>query len=127
MVSSSSPSTPLWSGIHPPSTPDSDKTIHLPSPLQQLLDGYIAVHRREFQPSISNESFHVKFGFQCIRHVKTLTLQFTGWASEIGIWTTGKPLTPTMNQENIMIGVIVSSKNRLVWKNGRIQFQNGPG
>ncbi len=46
-VSSSSPSTPLWSSNHPPSTPDLDKTIPLPSPLQQSLDQYIAVHRRE--------------------------------------------------------------------------------
>jgi hypothetical protein len=33
-VSLSSPSTPLLSGNHPPSTPDSEKTIPLPSPLQ---------------------------------------------------------------------------------------------
>jgi hypothetical protein len=46
----------------------------LPSPLQQLLDRYIAVHRHESQQSLSDECFHVQLGFQCIRCVKTLTL-----------------------------------------------------
>jgi hypothetical protein len=77
-VSSSSPITPLWSGNHPPSTPDSDKTIQLPSPLQRLLNWYIAVHRCESQQSLSDKSFHVKFGFQRICRVKTLSLQITG-------------------------------------------------
>jgi hypothetical protein len=79
-VSSSSPSTPLWYGNHPPTTPDSNKTIPLPSPssLQQLLDWYIAVHRRESKQSLSAENFHVKFGFQRIHRVKTFPLQFTG-------------------------------------------------
>jgi hypothetical protein len=74
-VSSSSPSTPLWSGNQPPSTPDSGKTIPLPSPLQQLLDWYIAVHHRESQESLLEEKFHANYGFQ--RIVKTLSLPFT--------------------------------------------------
>ncbi len=77
-VSSSSPSTPLWSGNHPTSTPDSDTTIPLPSPLQQLLDWYIEVLRREPPQPESDEAFHVKFGFKCICCVKTKTLHFTG-------------------------------------------------
>jgi hypothetical protein len=56
-VSSSSPSTPLWSGNHPTSTPDLDKTIPLPSPLQQLLDRYIAVHRCEPPQPDLDENF----------------------------------------------------------------------
>jgi hypothetical protein len=59
-MSSSSPSTPLWSSNHPPYTPETDKTIPLPSPLQRLLDRYIAVHHCESQQSLSDESFHVK-------------------------------------------------------------------
>ncbi len=93
-VSSSSQSTPLQSGNHPPSTPDSEKTIPLPSPLQRLLDWYIAVHRCESQQSLLDENFHVKFGFKCIRNVKTLSLQFTGWAGKVSILITVKPLTP---------------------------------
>jgi hypothetical protein len=77
-VSSSSPSTPLWSGNHPTSNPDSDKTIPLPPPLQQLLDWYIAVHCREPPQPDLDEKFHVKFGFKCIRCVKIKTLHFTG-------------------------------------------------
>jgi hypothetical protein len=77
-VSSLSPSAPLCSGNHPPSTPDSDKTIPLPSPLQQLLNRYIAVHCQETQQSPLDENFHVKIGFQHIRRVKLLSLQFTG-------------------------------------------------
>jgi hypothetical protein len=92
-VSSSSPSTPCWSGNHPPFTPDSEKTIPLPSPLQRLLDWYIAVHRRKSQQSPSDENVQVMFGFQCIHHVKTLSLQFTGWAGKVGILMTGKPPT----------------------------------
>ena len=93
-MSSSSPSTPLQSGNQPPSTPDSDKTIPLPSPSQRSLDWYIAVHHRESQESLSDEIFHVKFGFQCIRCVKTWSLPFTGWAGEVGILMMGQPLTP---------------------------------
>jgi hypothetical protein len=78
MVSSSRPSTPLWSGNQPPSTPDSDKTIPLPSPLQQLLDQYIALHRHQSQESLLDENFHANFGFQRICCVKTLSLPFTG-------------------------------------------------
>jgi hypothetical protein len=62
MVSSSSPSTPLWSGNHPPSTLDSDKTISLPSPLQRLLNWYIAVHHHEPPQPDLDEKFYVKFG-----------------------------------------------------------------
>jgi hypothetical protein len=78
MVSSSSQCTPICSGNHPPYTPDSEKTIPLPSPLQQLLDGYIAVHRHESQQSLSDENFHVQFGLKRLHRVKTLSLQFTG-------------------------------------------------
>ncbi len=38
-ISSSSPRTPLWSSNHPTSTPDSNKTIPLPSPLQHCSIG----------------------------------------------------------------------------------------
>ncbi len=93
-VSSSSPSTTLWSGNQPPSTPDSDKTIPLPSPLQQLLDWYIAVHHRESQESLLDEIFHVNFEFQCIHCVKKMSLPFTGWAGKVGILVMGQPLTP---------------------------------
>jgi hypothetical protein len=77
-VSSSSPSTPLQSGNHPTSTPDLDKTIPLPSPLQQWLDWYIAVHRRKPPQPGLDEKFHIKFGFKHIRCVKAKTLHFTG-------------------------------------------------
>jgi hypothetical protein len=77
-VSSSSPSTPLWSGNHPTSTLDSDKTIPLPSPLQQLLNRYIAVHHHEPPQPDSDEKFHVEFGFKRTRCVKIKTLHFTG-------------------------------------------------
>ncbi len=76
-VSSSSPSTPLQSGNHPTSTPDSDKTIPLPSPLQRLLNWYIAGHHRESPQPDLDEKLHVKFGFKCINCVKTKTLHFT--------------------------------------------------
>jgi hypothetical protein len=59
-VSSSSQCTPICSGNHPPYTPDSKKTSPLPSPLQQLLDRYIAVHHHESQQSLLDENFHVQ-------------------------------------------------------------------
>jgi hypothetical protein len=77
-VSLSSQCTSICSGNHPPYTPDSEKTIPLPSPLQQSLDWYIAVHRHESQQSFLDENFHVQFGLKHLRHVKTLSLQFTG-------------------------------------------------
>jgi hypothetical protein len=77
-VSSSSQCTPIRSGNHPPYTPDSEKTIPLPSPLQQSFDWYIAEHRHESQQSLLEENFHVQFGLKHLRCVKTLSLQFTG-------------------------------------------------
>jgi hypothetical protein len=48
-VSSSSQCTPIHPGNHSPYTPDSEKNLRLPSPLQQLLDWYISVHSNESQ------------------------------------------------------------------------------
>jgi hypothetical protein len=78
MVPSSSQCTPIRSGNHPPYTPDSEKTIPLPSPLQQSLDWYIAVYHHESQQSLLDENFYVQFGFKRLHCVKTLSLQFTG-------------------------------------------------
>jgi hypothetical protein len=77
-ASSSSQCTPIHSGNHPPYTPDSEKIIQLRSPLQRLLDRYIAAHRHESQQSLLDENFHVQFGLKRLRRVKTLSLQFTG-------------------------------------------------
>jgi hypothetical protein len=77
-VSSSSQCTLIRSGNHPPYTPDSEKNIPLPSPLQRLLNQYIAVNRHESQQSLLDENFHVQFGLKRLHRVKTLSLQFTG-------------------------------------------------
>jgi hypothetical protein len=77
-VSSSSQCTPIRSGNYPTYTPDSEKTFPLPSPLQRSLNLYIAVHSNESQQSLLDENFHVQFGLKRLRHVKTLSLQFTG-------------------------------------------------
>jgi hypothetical protein len=78
MVSSLSPSTPSWSGNQPPSTPDSDKTNPLPSPLQQFLVGTLQCTTVNLKNLFLVETFHVNFGFQHIRSVKTLSLPCTG-------------------------------------------------
>ena len=79
------------SGNHPPYTPDSEKNIQLPSSLQWLLDWYIAVHRHEYQQSPIHETFHVQFGLKSIHHVKTLSLQFICWAAKVSILIMVKP------------------------------------
>jgi hypothetical protein len=92
MVSSSSQCNPICSGNHPPYTQDSEKNIPFPSPLQQLLDWYIAVHRHESQQSFLDENFHVQFGLKRLRCVNKLSLQFTGWAAKVSILNTVKSL-----------------------------------
>jgi hypothetical protein len=91
-VSSSIQCTPIHSGKHPLYTLDSETNIPLPSPLQQLLDWNIAVHRHESQQSLLDENFHVQLGLKRLRLVKTLSLQFTGWAAKVSILITVKPL-----------------------------------
>ncbi len=76
------------------------KTIPSPSPLQRLLDWYIAVHRHESQQSLLDENFHVQFGLKRLRCVKTLSLQFTGWADEVSILITFKLLVFSVVQNN---------------------------
>jgi hypothetical protein len=92
MVSSSSQCTPICSGNHPPYTPDSEKTIPLPSPLQQLLNQYIAVHHHESQQYLLDENIHAQFGLKRLCCVKTLSHQFTGLATKVSILITVKPL-----------------------------------
>ena len=82
-VSSSSQCTPICSGNHPPYTPDSEKTIPLPSLLQRSLDRYIAVHRHESQQSLLDENFHLQFRLKRLCRVKTLSLQFTSWSTKV--------------------------------------------
>jgi hypothetical protein len=62
----------------PPTLQILKKTIPLPSPLQQLLNRFIAVHRHESQQSLLDEKFHVQFGLKRLHCVKTLSLQFIG-------------------------------------------------
>ena len=76
MVSSSIQCTPICSGNHPLYTLDSEKTIPLPSPLQQSLDRYIAVHCHESKQSLLDEKIHVQFGLKRLRRVKKLSHQF---------------------------------------------------
>ncbi len=60
-VSSSSQCTPICPGNHPPYTPDSEKNIPLPSPLQQLLHQYISVHSNETQQFVVST---ISFGWK---------------------------------------------------------------
>ncbi len=99
-VSSSSQCTPIHSGNHPPYTPDSEQTFPLPSSLQISPDRYIAVHRHESQQSLLDEIFHVQFGLKRLHCVKTLSLQFTGWAAKVSILITVKLLVFSVVENN---------------------------
>ncbi len=61
MVSSLSHCTPICPGNHPPDTPDSEKTLPLPSPLQQLLHWYISVHSNESEQFVVSNIFFDEF------------------------------------------------------------------
>ncbi len=65
-VSSLSQCTLIRPGNHPPYTPDSEKTLPLPSPLQQSLDWYISVHSNESQQFVVST---ISFGWKLARSV----------------------------------------------------------
>ncbi len=62
--------TSVRPGNHPPYTPDSEKNLPLPSPLQRSLDWYISVHGNESQQFVVST---ISFGWKLAHSVGIIT------------------------------------------------------